>query len=133
MQAGNKIQARTHAELLNRLLNRHCKSWYKCTYDIDQDTFIWMVKLDGTDNYGRRNKFDDGKTIMERFDDGFPKNDRFMHGLTRKYRLVFEKEELSVGRVYTFRGLYKLVNVEEDGYLRTLKLVQNDYHFENER
>lgn len=129
MKAGQTIKAKTHAELLNVLLKTNYKQWYKCTYDLDDKTFIWMVCLDSTNNEGHRNMFENSDTIIEQFDKDMIKNKRFYHGLERKYRLVFEKKETKKGRTYTFHGFYHLADTSEDEYKRTLKKISDKYNF----
>lgn len=130
MKQGDIIRTKTHAELLNKLLGTQYKQWYKCTYDLDDNTFIWIVSLDNSSNAGHRNKFLNNTTIIEQFDknDTFSK-ERFLHGINREFRLVFEKIETANGRLYKFHGLYKLIRVENDGYKRTLKLSSLIYTF----
>lgn len=130
MQKGEIIKARTHAELLNKLFHKNYKQYYRCTYDITNGLFIWMVCLDNSNNAGRCNKFEDDTTIIEQFDKPMTcSEERFYHGLKIKQRLVFEKIKTSNGRIYKFHGLYELVSKSKDEYTRTLKLIGDEYNF----
>lgn len=129
IKTGDVIYAKTHATLLNNLLNTNYKQWYKCTYDLDDDTFIWMVYLDGTNNEGHTNKFESDDIIIEEFDKDMIKDKRFEHGLEKPYRLVFEKIVTSNGRKYEFHGLYKLIDTSSNKYKRILKKVNAEYDF----
>lgn len=131
MKAGEIIKARTHAELINYLKKTDLKGLFKCTYDLDENTFIWMVSLNNTSNAGHRNKFENDTTIIEQFDKSMPKNKRFYHGINRHYRLVFEKIKTNGERLYKFHGLYKLVTPVYDEYTRTLRLINMSYDFNN--
>lgn len=133
MKSGDTILARTHAELIRKLLNNKLLYCYKCTYDLNDTTFLWLVCLDDTDNDGHKNKFESEDTIIERFDKQRAKDRRFYHGLKRKYRLVFEKIQTVNGRIYKFHGLYKLDKVEDNEYVRKLKRVSTEYEFEGEQ
>lgn len=130
MISGQQIKARTHAELLSKLLKKNINHWYKCTYNLDKDTFIWMVYLDNSETNGHKNMFEDESTIIECFDKNKrTKDGRFYHGLKMTNRLVFEKIETSNGRIYQFHGLYKLVDTTDDEYTRILKRQNNRYEF----
>lgn len=129
MKKGEIIYARTNAEFLNALINKNYKQWYKCTYELNNDTFIWMICLNNSNNVGHRNKFENDCTIIEQFDTSLPKNKRFNHGLERPFRLVFEKIKTANGCAYKFHGLFKLVTPVIDEYKRTLKSVNDDYNF----
>lgn len=132
MKTGETVKARTHAELINKLLRTNLKKLYRCTYDIDKNTFIWMVNLNDTRNAGHRNRIENNTTIIEEFDKSRPKDERFYHGLKRKHRLVFEKINTPNGRIYKFHGLYKLVKTENDDYIRILQIECDKYIFEGE-
>lgn len=89
-----------------------------------------MVNLDNSETDGHRNRFVDENTIIEQFDTNkIYTMARFKHGLTRPYRLVFEKKQSKNGRKYIFQGLYKLEKTDNDDYTRILKFVSGEWDF----
>jgi hypothetical protein len=46
MKVGESIEARTHADFLNILLNKEYRGYMKCTFDFDSINLIWMIRLD---------------------------------------------------------------------------------------
>ena len=65
MRVGETYRAQTNAELLNQLLGKNYKQWYKSTYQLNVDTMIWMAHFDNKLRAGWCNQFKDGKIIEE--------------------------------------------------------------------
>ena len=69
MRVGETIEARTHADFLNILLNKKYRGYMKCTFVFDSINLIWMIRLDNQPtNTGWCNSLDsDGKRIIENY------------------------------------------------------------------
>ena len=112
MKAGEIIYVSSNAELLNTLglSRKEYKRWMRTTFNVEQDTFVWMITLDGKNNSGWINEFH-GDTITEKYVGGKPYPDNIDLGLAYKTRLVFEKIKIQNKVVkYIFRGIYRLNN-----------------------
>ena len=127
MKSGQIIPVSTHAQLLNYLLKKDYKQWYKSTYRINDDTYIWIIHLDNTYRDGWKNWTEDD-IIIERYDTNKPKTKTFERGLVLKHRLVFEIIGKGVERKYKFHGLYELI-MNEDEYSRVLTKESDEYDF----
>ncbi len=98
----------THADLLNEL-GLHTKqglpfkSWQKGTYELDANTYIWIICIDGEVRNGWRNTYQNNKIIEENLD-----NKNHTIGLTHKYRVVFDKTSGYYGNKFVCKGLYRL-------------------------
>ena len=50
MKIGEIINAKTHVNFLNKLLNKNFKAYYKNTYPYSDGLDIWFIRLDGKEN-----------------------------------------------------------------------------------
>ena len=117
----------THANLLNEIGIRtksgeKFEQYYKGTYELDSDTYIWIISIDGEERSGWINSWVDANTIIEH------NTEQCYHpiGLTHKYRLVFHKERFPQGNKFTFKGYFKL-QPESTNEKRILKKVDDDF------
>ena len=111
----------THADLLNEIGIRtqngeKFKQYYKGTYELSDDTNIWIISIDGKNRSGWCNSWLGTDTIVER------NLENYTHpiGLTHKYRVVFEKEHTGCGNKFIFRGCFML-QPESSNQQRILK------------
>lgn len=42
---GETINAKTHAEFLNNILNKDFKGYMRCTYRLPNNLIIWFIRL----------------------------------------------------------------------------------------
>lgn len=122
-KAGDRIYAKTNAELLNELLSTNYKAWMKTIYRLGDDEFIWIAALDGKVRSGWSNSWKNGQ-IIEHYDGDRPYPSNIEDGLNMKQRVVFEKHT-GGKRYYIFRGVFRL---EQGSTLthRVLSLVKTD-------
>lgn len=111
----------THAELLNAIGLRtkkgeRFKQYYKGTYELNEDTYIWIISIDGIERSGWKNVLIDDDTIIEYN----IQNQDHPIGLTHERRLVFHKERLPRGNKFTFKG-YFVLQPESTNIKRILK------------
>ena len=99
----------THADLLNAIGIRtkdgkSFKQYYKGTYELDNNTYIWIISIDGKERSGWRNSWYGTDTIIEE------NLENYTHpiGITHKYRLVFDKKPTGRGNKFNFMGYYML-------------------------
>ena len=116
MTIGESIEARTHAEFLNILLDKNYKGYMKCGYNFDQLNLIWMIRLDNQlTNTGWINRLEpDGERIIEDFA-GFPSErlETHKHSVYHQRRYVFDIVEQTWGRrKYVFRGVFEFCQEE---------------------
>lgn len=114
MKAGEKIEASTHSELLNKLLGTDYKGYQYAIRKISDDCYLWMISLDGAKRYGWVHTFLED-TIIEDYADGEPYPKNISAGFNCKKRLVFDKVReggKSDGKpmYFVFRGVYELTN-----------------------
>ena len=129
IRIGKTIEAATHAELLNRLLDKDFEGYMKCTYNIDLLNTIWMIRLDGTVGpTGWANILIDDKRLIERCTlDECPK---VAKNISHQRRYVFEIVNSNYGkRLYIFRGVFELAEEESDDSTRVWRLVSEMVNF----
>ena len=112
----------THADLLNELGLRTkqglpFKNWYKGTYELDENTFIWIICIDGKERSGWSNVYQGNKIIEKN-----PNNNTLTISLTHKYRIVFDKVAGYSGNKFVCKGLYKLCP-ESNNQMRILEKI----------
>lgn len=127
MKAGQKILVSTNYELLNKILGKNFKGFFKGYYKISNDCYIWMISINGENKFGWVNKYSDDNTITEEYVDGLPYPDTIKVGLKYKKRLVFDKVKKPNGTMayFVFRGLYELTNEGSYTY-RVLRKVSDE-------
>ncbi len=112
----------THADLLNELGLRTkqglpFKNWCKGTYELDENTYIWIISIDGVKRNGWINIYEENKIVEKNLDD-------ICHsiGLTHEYRIVFDKVAGYSGNKFVCKGLYKLCP-ESNNRVRILEKI----------
>ena len=117
----------THADLLNTIGIRSkngekFKQYYKGTYALDDNTYIWIISIDRKQRSGWSNSWCGPDTIIEsNFED-------YEHtiGLTHKYRVVFDKEYAGRGNKFIFRGCFML-QPESTNQRRVVKKISDTF------
>lgn len=93
------IEAKTHAEFLNKVFNCNYKSWQKSTYNLKKENkVVWMIRIDSLKRDGFRNYILDDKII-----ECSNKRTRSL-----KNRLVYQIIEIDKKRYYEYLGEYVL-------------------------
>jgi transcriptional regulator with XRE-family HTH domain len=134
MKVGESIEARTHADFLNILLNKEYRGYMKCTFDFDSINLIWMIRLDNQlTKMGWRNSLEsDGEKIIENYV-GLP-DDRIEYQKRHVYhqvRYVFDIVENAWGkRKYVFRGAFKFSREEGDNDYRVWVKISDTANFD---
>lgn len=133
MNVGESIEARTHADFLNLLLNKKYRGYMKCTFDFDSINLIWMIRLDNQPtNTGWCNSLDsDGERIIENYI-GLPSDRIEQHkkSVYHQVRYVFDIVENSWGkRKYVFRGAFKFSREEGNNDYRVWRKISNTANF----
>ncbi len=113
----------THADLLNALGLRTqqglpFKNFFKGTYELDENTYIWIICIDGQERDGFINIYQGRDGIIEQN----VQDKTHTIGLTHKYRIVFDKVKGFSGNRFICKGLYKL-SPESTNQKRILKKV----------
>ena len=116
MTVGDSIEARTHAEFLNILLDKNYKGYMKCGYNFDSINLIWMIRLDNQPtNTGWVNRLEpNGERIIEDFVGfSFERLETHKHNVYHQRRYVFDIIEQAWGRrKYVFRGVFEFCQEE---------------------
>lgn len=99
MNRGFKVTAKTNAEFLNINFGTSYKEWNQSTYDLDEETEVWMVTLDGSFQNGVKNYFENGNIIEEINDNIRP---------TKLKRMVFQIIENYGVKTFIYLGVYRL-------------------------
>ena len=116
MRVGESIEARTHADFLNILLDKDYRGYMKCGYNFDSINLIWMIRLDNQPtNTGWVNILEpNGERIIEDFV-GFPSErlETHKHNVYHQRRYVFDIIQQAWGkRKYVFRGVFEFCKEE---------------------
>jgi len=117
----------THADLLNNIGLRTQKGekfiqYYKGTYELDPNTYIWIISIDGKERSGWINTQSDNDTIIEYN----LENHEHPIGLTHKNRVVFEKEYLGKCNEFIFKGYFEL-QPESTNQKRVIKKISDSF------
>lgn len=102
MRAGENVEVKRNAELLNKLLGTKHKQWYKSYMHLDENTMIWMARFDYKIRQGWRNRLESGKIIEEYLDTTNPPSN-ILVGAETKRRIAFIKYEDH----FQFLGVYE--------------------------
>lgn len=132
MQAGNIIYAKTHADFLNQLLNKNLKSYMRCTYDLNSNCAIWLIRLSARESkLGWTNTLTNSGNTINEFYTGKPE-DRIEH---HKYlnpnikRVVFDILDTAKGmRRYVFKGVFEY-DRNSDNTNRVWNKISDEYSF----
>lgn len=104
---GKQMRARTHAELLNIILGKNMKAYYRCLYKIEDNYYVWMINLSQSPSRFGWVNVQEGTNIIERYV-GAPKDQIEAHKtyVGDQLRYVFDIKYDENGRYYEFKGLY---------------------------
>lgn len=97
--------AKTHADFLNQAFGTNYKAFMKTRYPYDEETWVWMVRLNGIEKFGFRNIIVSENEILEEYI--FSDKAAYTNALERKYRIVVNIIDTSKGREYHILGKYK--------------------------
>ena len=119
MKTNDVVYARTHAELLNQLLNKKYKAYMKSSIKLPDEKRLWMIELGNfvtPSNWV--NQLTSAECISERHvgkDYEYECHGTYLDATIRHIywddsdRIVFEKVQLSpYERKYIFRGVFRL-------------------------
>lgn len=121
---GDRFYKRTNAELLNCLLNKNYKAWYKSYYLLTDTSFLWMAHIDSKVRNDWKNEFVGGllrESYVGDIDDEKNKPQNFNMTFGFKTRLVFEK----LKDCFIFRGVYKLMVKESKPEVRYFEKISD--------
>lgn len=119
MKANEVIYARTHAALLNQVLNKDYKQYMKSSIKLPDGKLLWMIELGHfvTPSHWMNQLITDEK-ISEKhvgLDYEYECHGTYLDALKRRIywddsdRVVFQKVEFpNQGRKYIFRGVFRL-------------------------
>ena len=119
MKANEVIYARTHAALLNQVLNKNYKQYMKSSIKLPDGKLLWMIELGHfvTPSHWMNQLITDEK-ISEKhvgLDYEYECHGTYLDALKRRIywddsdRVVFQKVEFpNQGRKYIFRGVFRL-------------------------
>ena len=97
--------ARTHADFLNQAFGTNYKAYYKGRWNYDDDTWVWMVRMDRQVRDGWVNRIISENEIWEEYIwDNAPS---YRNEVERKYRIAVNIIDTSYGREYHILGKYK--------------------------
>ena len=97
LQEGTIIKARTHTEFLNKTFNKNYKGYQRSVCNIDFETVVWFIRIDGCSRSKYKNYFINDDIIEE---SNKPTRS------TRPYRLVFKINDVKPIREYVYLGKY---------------------------
>ena len=101
------VYAQTNAEFLNSEFGTNYVQWYKSVWSYNNDTLVWMVKIDGSENSGWKNIWTDkDHTIIVEKYIGNDKSSIDV-AVNEQYRIVAEKDFSFPVHKYYVRGLFK--------------------------
>lgn len=124
MRAGEIVRVNHHVDLLNYLLNREYKGFYKSYLRIDNNTMIWMVHFDNKLRQGWCNKIV-GNRIIEEFHNVKKAPTNIGVGTTLTRRIVFE----ITNNGYKFLGVYEFDAANSNLIHRELVKISDTYNF----
>lgn len=133
MQAGEFVEAKTHAQFLNTLLNKKYSGYMKCVYNFDTINLLWMIRLDSqVTSTGWCNTLEDnGNKIIE--DYVAPTSHRSEHHkkpVFHQIRYVFDIVDGAWGkRKYIFRGVFKFSREEGNNDYRVWNKISDTANF----
>jgi len=131
MKTDEMIIARTHAELLNELLQTNYKGYMKCGHRLPDGKLLWMIRLNNTaSKEGWTNTLVNSDLISEQYEGDNPNyvnnagKPDFEH-----FRVVFDIDEESGHRVYLFRGVFDFDGKNSEPNNNFWKKVSDEYIF----
>ena len=115
------IYAKTHADFLNQAFGTVYNGYMKTRWSYDNNTWVWMVRIDNQIRDGWVNKIINENEIWEEYVfDGEPPygNDK-----EREYRIVVNIIDTVYGREYHILGKYKFDFVQSTNKKHIYKKV----------
>ena len=113
MEKGYQITVRTNAEFLNKVFGTNYKLWLKSTYELDDSTTVWMIRIDGEKRNSFKNYFDNGCIIEESLEE----ETRSL----KPVRMVFQIIEKNKYKTFIYLGKYSLDNEKSNKEKRVFK------------
>ena len=99
MEIGYKVKAKTIAEFLNKTFGTNYKLWLKSTYELDDSTTVWMIKIDGEKRNTFKNYFDNENIVEESYEE----KTRSLNPIRMVFQIV-EKDNFSIKLWNIFDG-----------------------------
>ena len=111
IKAGDIFKFQRNVDLLNFLLNRDMKAWYKCNYSYTDEIRMLFVTLNCDGNSGWINYFTKNGNIAEKYvgyiNDMLPSH----YEEKANYRLYFDKKiDENRKKYFEFVGLYRIIS-----------------------
>ena len=100
MEIGYQVKAKTIAEFLNKTFGTNYKLWLKSTYELDNSTTVWMIKIDGEKRNTFKNYFDNENIVEESYEE----KTRSL----KPIRMVFQIVEKENSKTFVYLGNYTL-------------------------
>ena len=99
------ICAETHADFLNQAFGTNYKGYMRGRWNYDENTWVWIVRMDSKVRSGWRNRIIDQNEIWEEYVlDGDPS---YSDESERMYRIAVNVVDTPIGRQYHILGKYK--------------------------
>ena len=115
MEKGYQITVRTNAEFLNKTFGTNYKLWLKSTYELDDSTTVWMIRIDGDKRNGFKNYFDNGCIIEESLEE----ETRSL----KPIRMVFQILEKRDYKTFVYLGNYNIDSENSNKEKRVFKPI----------
>ena len=101
----NVVYANSNADFLNKVYGTNYKAFMRGRYPLDSQTWVWMIRLDGKERQGWRNRVINENEIWEEY----VGKEQPSYNATeeRKYRIVVSIKDLPSRRAYHILGRYR--------------------------
>ena len=112
LKLGERIYAKNHADFLNKTFGTHYKGWFRCTWNYQNNPYVWMVRFNNSVD-GWTNTFITDRVVLEEHEPGiFPGSidELYIEQFFKHDRLLFEIVEFNdpyYTRVYVFQGVFR--------------------------
>ena len=113
MEKGYQITVRTNAEFLNKVFGTNYKLWLKSTYELDDSTTVWMIRIDGEKRNNFKNYFDNGYIIEESLEE----ETRSLKPIRMVFQIMGKKDY----KTFVYLGKYTLDNGKSNKEKRVFK------------
>lgn len=98
------VFARTNADFLNQQYGTNYQAFMKSRWNYSDNTWVWMVRFDGTIRNGWRNRIISNDEIWEEYvDTGMP---TYAGESEKAFRIVVSITDGASGRIYRVLGRY---------------------------
>ena len=139
MKRGEIICAKTHAELLNKVLGTNYKAWMKSSIKLPDGRLLWMIELGSSISpAGWINKMTSANSISEKHVGGnyaFSGHETYVgsrvNGISwdPSDRAVFDILKIGSVRKYVFRGVFRINTEKSSLYENVWDLILDEYNF----